>query len=88
MLDTLFVDDSCSSVSHDLLCIGGPDAVKHWFMTAAEDWMQVTENLRVRNGSNTIPRRSMSGEELSEVPHNVYFHTQRRGDLMILPPRR
>lgn len=57
-------------------------------MTAAEDWRQVAEHLRARDGSQTIPAQSMSLQELSELPFNVYFHIQEKGDLVILPPRR
>jgi hypothetical protein len=84
----LFQDESRSTVRHDLLFSGGTDAAKHWFMTAEEDWPQVTENLRERNGSNVIRVRSMSVQELKEAPHNIYVYTQKKGDLVILPPRR
>ncbi|KAF9777832.1 hypothetical protein BJ322DRAFT_1114761 [Thelephora terrestris] len=82
----LFQDESRSTVRHDLLFSGGTDAAKHWFMTAEEDWPQVTENLRERNGSNVIRVRSMSVQELKEAPHNIYVYTQKKGDLVILPP--
>ncbi|KAF9647382.1 hypothetical protein BDM02DRAFT_3129802 [Thelephora ganbajun] len=65
--DALFQDDLCSTFTHNLLCVGGTDVGKHWFMTAAEDWPEVTEHLS---------------------PFNIYFYTQRKGDLVILPPRR
>lgn len=87
-IDALFQDDSCSTVTHDLLCVGGTDAGKYWFMTAAEDWPEVTEHLRARDGSNTIRIHSMTPQELSELPFNVYYHMQKKGDLVILPPRR
>lgn len=86
--DSLFQDDSCSTFAHDLLCIGGADAVKYWFMTAAEDWPEVTDFLRSRDGSNTIRTRSMSLQEFSQAPFRIHFHMQRKGDLVILPPRR
>jgi hypothetical protein len=73
---------------HDLLCIGGADAAKHWFMTAAEDWLEVTEYLRERDGSRTVRARSMSAQELARVPFDMYVHIQKKGDLVILPPRR
>lgn len=57
-------------------------------MTAAEDWPQVVEHLRERNGSNVMRVRCMSTQELSEAPYSIYVHTQRKGDLVILPPRR
>ncbi|KAF9786226.1 hypothetical protein BJ322DRAFT_1020308 [Thelephora terrestris] len=84
----LFQDESRLTVRHDLLFSGGTDAAKHWFMTAEEDWPQVTENLRERNSSNVIRVRSMSVQELKEAPHNIYVYTQKKGDLVILPPRR
>ena len=87
-IDALFQDDSCSTFTHDLLCVGDPGAGKHWFMTAAEDWPEVTKYLRTRDGSNTIRTQSISLQELSQAPFNVYFYMQRRGDLVILPPRR
>ncbi|KAF9642433.1 hypothetical protein BDM02DRAFT_3064104, partial [Thelephora ganbajun] len=87
LIDALFQDDLCSTFTHDLLCVGGTDVGKHWFMTAAEDWPEVTEHLRVHDGSNTIRAQSMSLHELSQAPFNVYFYTQRKGDLVILPPR-
>lgn len=87
-LDLPFQDDSCSTFAHDLLCVGGADARKYWFTTATENWLEVTEHMRVRDGSNAIRPRSMSPQELSQVPFTVYFHTQRKGDLVILPPRR
>lgn len=73
---------------HDLLCIGGADTGKYWFMTAAEKWPEVTEYLRERDNSNVIRQRSMSLDELSQAPFDVYFHLQRKGDLIIQPPRR
>ncbi|KAF9642839.1 hypothetical protein BDM02DRAFT_3105170, partial [Thelephora ganbajun] len=85
--DALFQDDSCSTITHDLLCVGGEDTGKYWFMTAAEDWLEVTEHLRARNGSNTIRLWSMSLQELSQAPFDVYFYTQKKGDLVILPSR-
>lgn len=57
-------------------------------MTATDDWPEVTEYLRARDGSNTIRAQSMSLQELSQLPFNVYFYSQRKGDLVILPPRR
>jgi len=57
-------------------------------MTAADDWPEVMEYLRARDGSNTIRAQSMSLQELSQAPFDVYFHMQRKGDLVILPPRR
>ena len=84
----MFQDDSCSTFTHDLLCVGGTDTGKHWFMTAAEDWPEVTEHLRARDGSNTIRAQPLSLQELSQAPFNVYFCMQRKGDLVILPPRR
>lgn len=87
-IDVLFQDDSCSTFTHDLLCVGGADACKHWFMTAAENWLEVTEHMRAHEGSNAIRARSMSFQELSQAPFTIYFHIQRKGDLMILPPRR
>jgi len=87
-IDALFQDDSCSTFTHDLLCVGAADAGKHWFMTATEDWLEVTEHLRARDGSNTIRAQPMSLQELSQVPFDVYFYTQKKGDLVILPPRR
>lgn len=86
--DALFQDNSCSTSAHDLLCVGSADAGKHWFATAADDWLEVTEHLRARDGSNTIRAKSMTLQELSQAPFNVYFYTQRKGDLVILPPRR
>lgn len=88
MIDVPFQDDSCSTFAHDLLCVGGADTYKSWFMTAAEDWLEVTEYMRAREGSNVIHARSISSQELSEVPFTIYFHVQRKGDLVILPPRR
>ena len=86
--DALFQDDSCSTTTHDLLCVGGTGVGKYWFMTAVEDWLEVTEYLRVKDGSKQIPPRSMSIEELSKSPFNIYIHRQRKGDLVIVPPRR
>jgi hypothetical protein len=86
--DTLFQDDSCSTFAHDLLCNGGTDAVKYWFMTAARDWVAVTDYMRARDGSNVIRVHSMSPQQFSVVPFTVYSHVQRKGDLVILPPRR
>lgn len=86
--DTVFQDDSCSTITHDLLCVGGTDTTKYWFMTAVEDWPEVTEYQRACDGSNTIHSRSMSLQELSQAPFDVYFYKQRKGDLVILPPRR
>jgi hypothetical protein len=74
------------SFTHDLLCVGGVDVSKYWFMTTAEDWVEVMEYLCTCNGSNTVSTRSMSLQELSQLPFNVYFHVQRRGDLLIQPP--
>ncbi|KAF9642864.1 hypothetical protein BDM02DRAFT_3105147, partial [Thelephora ganbajun] len=88
LIAALFQDDSHSTVTHDLLCVGGTDAGKYWFMTAAEDWPEVTEHLQVRDGLNTIHIHSMSPQELLQVPFNIYFYMQRKGDLVILPPRR
>lgn len=88
VIDTKFQEDSCATFSHDLLCVCGTDASKYWFMTAAEDWLEVTEYLRARDGSNTINAQSMSLQELSQLPFNVYFHVQKKGDLVILPLRR
>ena len=87
-VDSPFQDDSCSTTTHDLLCIGDTSMSKDWFMTAAKDWPEVTEHLRTRSDSNRIPTRTLSLEELSESPFNIYVHRQRKGDLMILPPRR
>jgi len=84
----LFQDHSCSTFAHDLLCIGGADASKYWFATATEDWLEVTESLRARDGSKTIRAYSMSPQELSQLPFNVYVYMQKKGDLVILPPRR
>lgn len=61
---------------------------KYWFMTAVEDWPEVTEHIRAKDGSKRIPARSMSIQELSESPFNVYVHRQRKGDLVIIPSRR
>jgi hypothetical protein len=83
-----FWDDSCSTFAHDLLCIGNPDACKYWFMTAAEDWPEVTHHLRARDGTNTFQARSVSPQELLRVPFDIYFHMQKKGDLVIIPPRR
>lgn len=88
VIDPLFQDDSSSTFMHDLLCVGGTDASKYWFMTAADDWPEVTEHLRARDGSKTIQAYSMSLRELSQLPFNVYVHLQKKGDLVILPPRR
>jgi len=57
-------------------------------MTATEDWPEVTKHLRTKSGSNQIPARSLSLKALSGSPFNIYFHRQRKGDLVILPPRR
>lgn len=86
-LEVPFQDDSCSAFAHDLLCIGGEDAHKYWFMTAAENWLEVTEHIRARGGSNVVRTHSMSPQELSQAPFTIYFHRQRKGDLVILPPR-
>lgn len=56
-------------------------------MTAAESWPEVTHHLRARDGTNTIRTGSISLQELSEVPFDIYFHKQGKGDLVILPPR-
>jgi hypothetical protein len=87
-VESHFRDDSCSTFAHDLLCIGNPDACKYWFMTAAEEWPEVTHHLRARDGTNTFQTRSISIQELSQVPFDVYFYVQKKGDLVILPPRR
>ena len=57
-------------------------------MTAAEDWPEVTEHLRAKDGENTISTRSMSLQDLKTVPFEVFVHRQRKGDLVVLPPRR
>jgi len=57
-------------------------------MTAAKDWPEVTEYLRARDGSNTIHTRSIPLQELSQLPFDIYFHVQKKGDLVVLPPRR
>jgi len=57
-------------------------------MTAAEDWPAVTHHLRARDGTNTVQACSISPQQLSQVPFDVYFHMQKKGDLVILPPRR
>lgn len=88
MAGSLFWDDSSSTFMHDLLCVGGTNTGKYWFMTAAEDWPKVTEYLRARDGSKAIRAYSMSLQELSRLPFNVYVHLQKKGDLVILPPRR
>lgn len=88
VIDALFQEDSCATFAHDLLCIGDSDGSKYWFMTAVEDWPEVTEYLRARDGSKMIHSRSISIQDLSQLPFNVYFHVQKKGDLVILPPRR
>jgi len=86
--DTPFQDDSCATFTHDLLCNGGTDAAKYWFIAAARDWVTVTDYMRARDGSNAIRAHSMSPQEFSAVPFTMYFHVQKKGDLVILPPRR
>lgn len=88
VIDVLFQDTSSSTFTHDLLCVGEADTCKYWFMTAAKSWLEVTEHMRGREGSNTIHAYSMSPQELSQAPFVVYFHVQKKGDLVILPPRR
>lgn len=84
----IFQDHSSSTFTHDLLCVGDAGASKHWFITAAEDWLEVTEYLRERDGSRTVRAYSMSPHELSRVPFDMYAHTQKKGELVVLPPRR
>ena len=87
-IGTPFQEDSCATFAHDLSCVGCPNGSKYWFMTAAQDWLEVTEYLHAGDGSNKIRTQSLSLQELSQLPFNVYFHLQKEGDLMILPPRR
>ena len=86
--ESCFRDDSCATLAHDLLCVGSPEACRYWFMTAADDWPEVTHHLRALDGTNTVQAGPISPQELSQVPFDIYFHIQRKGDLVILPPRR
>ena len=86
--ESFFRDDSSGTTRHDLLCVGHPDACKYWFMSASKAWPEVTQHLRARDGSNTIHAESILLQEPSQVPFDIYFHKQIKGDLIILPPRR
>jgi hypothetical protein len=85
---SIFQDNSSGTIAHDLLCIGNPDAWKWWFMTAAGAWTEVTHHLRASDGTNIMKTGYVSPQELAEVPFDIYVYKQRKGDLVILPPRR
>ncbi|KAF9789454.1 hypothetical protein BJ322DRAFT_1000873, partial [Thelephora terrestris] len=84
---TPFQDKSCATVVHDLLCIGGTDASKSWFITAAGSYLDVWDHLRAKDGSNTVRLRNLSSAELQSAPFTVYVHEQKLGDLVVIPSR-
>ena len=82
-----FRDNSDSVSVHNLLCLGDADSPTYWFLTSAEDSGKVWAYLRARDGSNTVQNRALDPKELADAPFTVYFHKQRAGDLLVVPPR-
>ena len=55
-------------------------------MTSSDDAKNVSDYLTTSDGSQAP--RTFSLSELAEAPFKVYVCVQKRGDLVVLPPRR
>jgi hypothetical protein len=55
-------------------------------MTSSDEAKNVSDHLTASNGSHAP--RTFSLSELAEAPFKVYVYVQKRGDLVVLPPRR
>lgn len=82
-----FSDNPDSVSAQHLLCLGNANSPRYWFLTSANDYGNVWDHLRKRDGSNEIRSRALDVQELSDAPFTVYIHKQVAGDLLVVPPR-
>jgi len=85
-LEALFEEGAQGTTNHSFLCACGPETSVVWFMTSSHDAQNVDAYLRPSGGHPTP--RTLTLEALAEAPFKVYVHAQKRGDLVVLPPRR
>jgi len=85
-LETLFEEGIQGTTDHYLLCASEPEASVVWFMTSSHDALNVSDYLRA-SSDFPIPH-TLGLNKLSEAPFKVYVYVQKRGDLVVLPPRR
>ena len=84
--ETSFEDGPQGTSNHSLLCACEPDVSILWFITPSKEAEDVAHHLSTFEGA-PMPR-SLSLTELSGAPFTVYICAQKRGDLVVLPPRR
>jgi hypothetical protein len=84
--ETYFEEGPQGTTDHYLLCVCDQETSIVWFMTSSNDANNVSDYLRASDGFLTP--RTLSLSELAEAPFKVYVYVQKRGDLVVLPPRR
>ena len=84
--ETFFEEGVQGTTNHYFLCIHDENTSIVWFMTSSDDAQNIFDHLSASDGSSTP--RTFSLRELAEAPFKVYVCVQKRGDLVVLPPRR
>ena len=85
-LETFLEEGAQGTTNHSLLCACSPEMSIVWFMTSSHEAQNVSDHLRPPGGLPTP--RALSLHELADAPFKVYVCVQKRGDLVVLPPRR
>ncbi|EJD42185.1 hypothetical protein AURDEDRAFT_67961, partial [Auricularia subglabra TFB-10046 SS5] len=87
---TSWYKDPCGSVGQNLMCHAAPNASAFWFMIASADVDKASSYFHQHGHELDLDNPSppfLLPEQLKDLPFDVYVCQQKRGDLVILPPR-
>ena len=79
--------DLCGSVGHNLMADTSEDGSSFWFMTKTSDIDAAVEYLQSLGYELDHENHALTLEQLSLAPFDVFVGEQRKGDMMLVPPR-